>query len=169
MTKSSLAAGRTRHLLGNTSTCSEGAFQHMTNSSSAAADVNLHVWTFSFETWWRSLELEGLQAIGVSSFGGAVQIKNGFSSILLSWFSDMSKSTFLVSLDNRETSSNVKHVSSSTLHDQDRESGWCPGSFGIFCSCSLSLFLIFLSLVLAPFSILSFLLLAHFLKVEVYF
>ena len=69
------------------------------------------------------MELKGLQAIGVGSCGVAVQIKNGFSGILLSCVSDMSKSTFLVPLDNRETSSNVEHASSSTLHDENGESG----------------------------------------------
>ena len=63
-----------------------------------------------------SLELEGLLVVVVvGSCTGVVEIDNGSSAILLSWVSDISKSTFPISLDNRETSANVEQVGSSNL------------------------------------------------------
>ena len=43
-----------------------------------------------------------------------------------------------ISLDNRETSANVEQVGSSTLLDENGESGRCSGSDGISCNCSFS-------------------------------
>ena len=91
------------------------------------------------EVTWCSLDLEGLLAIDVGSWSsGVVEIDNGFSAILLFRVSDTSKSTFPVSLDNRETSANVEKVGFSTLLDQNREGGRCSGCDGISCSCSFS-------------------------------
>ena len=89
-------------------------------------------------TWcWCSLELEGLLVV-IGSCNGVAEIDNGCSANLLSWVSDISKSTFPISLDNRETSANVEQAGSSTLLDENGESRWCSGSDGIFCSCSFS-------------------------------
>ena len=90
------------------------------------------------EITWCSLELEGLLAIDVGSWSSVVEIDNGFSAILLFWVSDSSKSTFPVSLDNRETTANVEQVVSSTLLDENGESGRCSRSDGVCCSCSFS-------------------------------
>ena len=90
-------------------------------------------------TWcWFSLELKGLLAIFVGWYSGVVEIDNGSSAILLSWVSDTSKSTFPVSLDNREISVNFEQVGSSFLLDENGESRSCSGSDGISCSCSFS-------------------------------
>ena len=78
-------------------------------------------------TWcWCSLKLEGLLVAG--SCNGVVEIDNGSSANFSDWVSDILKSTFPISLDNRETSANVEKVGSSTLLDENGESGWCNGS-----------------------------------------
>ena len=91
-------------------------------------------------TWcWCSLKLEGLLVAG--SCNGVVEIDNGSSANFSDWVSDILKSTFPISLDNRETSANVEKVGSSTLLDENGESGWCNGS-------ALSLVVIFWSLMM---------------------
>ena len=91
-------------------------------------------------TWcWCSLKLEGLLVAG--SCNGVVEIDNGSSANFSDWVSDILKSTFPISLDNRETSANVEKVGSSTLLDEKGESGWCNGS-------ALSLVVIFWSLMM---------------------
>ena len=78
-------------------------------------------------TWcWCSLKLEGLLVAG--SCNGVVEIDNGSSANFSDWVSDILKSTFPISLDNRETSANVEKVGSSTLLDENGESVWCNGS-----------------------------------------
>ena len=84
------------------------------------------------------MDLEGLLAIAVGLCSGVVEIDSGSAAIFLSWVSDISKSTFLVSLDNRETSANFDQVGSSTLVDENGESGTCSGSYGISYSCFFS-------------------------------
>ena len=84
------------------------------------------------------MDLEGLLAIVVGLCSGVVEIDNGSSAVFLSWVSDISKSTFLVSLDNSETSANFDQVGSSTLVDENGESGTCSGSYGISYSCFFS-------------------------------
>ena len=91
-------------------------------------------------TWcWCLLKLEGLLVAG--SCNGVVEIDNGSSANFSDWVSDILKSTFPISLDNRETSANVEKVGSSTLLDENGESGWCNGS-------ALSLVVIFWSLMM---------------------
>ena len=91
-------------------------------------------------TWcWCSLKLEGLLVAG--SCNGVVEIDNGSSANFSDWVSDILKPTFPISLDNRETSANVEKVGSSTLLDENGESGWCNGS-------ALSLVVIFWSLMM---------------------
>ena len=91
-------------------------------------------------TWcWCSLKLEGLLVAG--SCNGVVEIDNGSSANFSDWVSDILKSIFPISLDNRETSANVEKVGSSTLLDENGESGWCNGS-------ALSLVVIFWSLMM---------------------
>ena len=91
-------------------------------------------------TWcWCLLKLEGLLVAG--SCNGVVEIDNGSSANFSDWVSDILKSTFPISLDNRETSANVEKVGSSTLLDENGESGWYNGS-------ALSLVVIFWSLMM---------------------
>ena len=65
----------------------------------------------------------GLLVIADGSFSSVAKIDNGSPAFLLSWVSDMSKVTFPISLDNRETSLNVKQVHSSTLFDKNGQNG----------------------------------------------
>ena len=67
------------------------------------------------------MKLEGLLVVG--SCNGVVEIDNGSSANFSDWVSDILKSTFPISLDNRETSANVEKVGSSTLLDENGESG----------------------------------------------
>ena len=67
------------------------------------------------------MKLEGLLVAG--SCNGVVEIDNGSSANFSDWVSDILKSIFPISLDNRETSANVEKVGSSTLLDENGESG----------------------------------------------
>ena len=96
-----------------------------------------------------------LLAIVVGLCSGVVEIDNGSSAILLSWVSDISKSTFPISLDNRETSVNFEQVGSSTLFDENGESGDALNLM-VFLEATPSLAVIFWSLMLVPPSIFSF-------------
>ena len=79
------------------------------------------------------MELEELLFINIGSCSGVVEIDNDFSAILLSWVSDMSKSTFPISLDERETLATVKNIGSLTFRDKNGESRSCSRSAGISC------------------------------------
>ena len=56
------------------------------------------------------------------------EIDNGSPAILLSKVFDVSKSTFPISLDKRQTSPNFNQVRSSTLLDENGQRRWCCGS-----------------------------------------
>ena len=62
-------------------------------------------------------------AIVVGSCSGVVEFDNVSYAILLSCVSDISNSTFSISLENRKTSTNVEQVGSLTLLDEIEESG----------------------------------------------
>ena len=94
------------------------------------------------------MELEGLLAI-------AVEIDDGSSAIVLSWVSDISKSTFPVSLDNRETPVNLEQVGCSTLLDENGGNGDALNLM-VFLAAASSLVVIFWSLMLVPPSLFSF-------------
>ena len=159
-----------------------GLRQLIIKSNAAAAGQSVCNWTifgyfctYSHDNlgqeiiwYWCSVELVGLLVIVIGSYSGVVEIDNGCSANLLSWVSDISKSTFPISLDNRETSANVGQVGSLTLLDKNEERGWCSGSDSTSYNCSFSV-VIFWSLMLVPSSIFSFWLVALFFKLELFF
>ena len=55
------------------------------------------------------MDLEGLFVV-VGSYSGVVEIGNGSPTMLRSWVSRMTKSTYAISLDNKETSAKLNKL-----------------------------------------------------------